>query len=440
MSNNVILLGAGASFDAGIPLLGSFMDRIFELANIRRSPTRDLTKEELEILQEVIEIRDSMERYQPRVAINQFNLEQVLSILSFEALVGVEGGEQKLEAFKKAISLTIELTCSVTHHGKLNTIHEDGPEVYRNFWDSLLTLHHNRLDELPTILSFNYDLVLERALFQLAVGKHIGGRKPKVRGKGFNLNYHHPACAPAAFSLKPGRYRGDGAGFDEVPGTFLEAFLDYDEATSEFIEISLLKLHGSLNFSENEEPTPWSPLKIATVPQIIPPVFNKANATFGTPIWKAGLDALRTCKNLIICGYSLPTTDSYMQYFLKAALGPNRNLNQIFVFDPLLFQDPANQAGEELKQRYSECFAPQMHGKIIFQPNTPRTRGKVVVKDASNPQTHPGTFAHMVELFTKDPEAILFGVRPEAESEEQSYHQPRPVAIRRTRRNQYDGL
>ncbi len=439
MVDNVILLGAGASFDAGIPLLGSFMDRIFELANIQRSPMRDLTQDELDILQEVIEIRDSMERYQPRVAINQFNLEQVLSILSFEALVGVEDGERKLEAFKKAISLTIELTCSITHDGKLNTIHEDGPAVYRDFWNSLLTLHHDRLRDLPAMLSFNYDLVLERALFQLAIGKHIGGRKPRIRGKGFNLNYHHPACSQKSFSLKLGKYRGDGGGFDEVPGTFLEPVSD-DQVTSEFIEISLLKLHGSLNFSENEESSPWSPLKVAAVPQIIPPVFNKANATFGTPIWKAGLDALRTCKNLIICGYSLPTTDSYMQYFLKAALGPNRNLNQIFVFDPLLFDEPVSDAGEELKKRYSECFAPQMHGKIVFQPPDPKRAERIVMKDPQKPTLPLGTFQHMVELFGKDPDSVLFGLRPKkpSESEESVYSQL--VTAKGVRRNRLGGL
>ncbi len=439
MADNVILLGAGASFDAGIPLLGSFMDRIFELANIRRSPMRDLTQEELNTLQEVIEIRDSMERYQPRVAINQFNLEQVLSILSFEALVGVEDGERKLEAFKKAISLTIELTCSITHHGELNTIHEDGPEVYRDFWDSLLTIHHDRLSELPTMLSFNYDLVLERALFQLAVGKHIGGRKPRIRGNGIRLNYHHPAYSPTAFKLKHGKYRGDDRDYQEVPGTFLEPVADDDEAISDFIEISILKLHGSLNFSDSEDTSPWSPLKIAAVPQIIPPVFNKANATFGTPIWKAGLDALRTCKNLIICGYSLPTTDSYMQYFLKAALGPNRNLNQIFVFDPLLFDDPASEAGEELKKRYSECFAPQMHGKIVFQPSDPKQSEKIVMKDPQKPTLPLGTFQHMVELFGKKPDSVLFGLGPKKSSNEETMY-AQLVRAKGGRQNRLGGL
>lgn len=425
MADNVLLLGAGASFDAGIPLLGSFMDRIFELASLKRSPTRSLTTEELEILNAVIDIRDGMERYQPRVAINQFNLEQVLSILSFEALVGAENGVEKLEAFKKAISLTIELTCSVTHNGKLNSIHEDGPAVYREFWKSLFSLYDDRLDEFPAILSFNYDLVLERSLMQYAIGVYAHSRTPRIKTKGFYIDYCSPEYDNASYLVKRGSFAKSNRGsIEDVSGNYLQQADVSNPEQEGFARIPLLKLHGSLNFSPNGPGETWSPVKVSDSPQIIPPVFNKADSTFGTPIWKAGLEALRTCKNLIVCGYSLPTSDSYMQYFLKAALGPNRNLNQIFVFDPILFDDPPSKEGSELTERYSQCFAPQMHGKIQFQPPPPKSQ-----------KCRQGTFAHMVDLFENRPEAILFGVSPKIQESGVEL-----VSMNRTRRNRLGGL
>jgi hypothetical protein len=425
MADNVLLLGAGASFDAGIPLLGSFMDRIFELASLKRSPARALTAEELEILNAVIDIRDGMERYQPRVAINQFNLEQVLSILSFEALVGAENGVEKLEAFKKAISLTIELTCSVTHHGKLNSIHEDGPAVYREFWKSLFSLYDDRLDEFPTILTFNYDLVLERSLMQHAIGVYANGRTPRIKAKGFHIDYCSPEYGNASYLVKRGSFTKSNRGsIEDVSGNYLQQADVSDPEEEGFARIPLLKLHGSLNFSHTGPDDAWSPVKVSDSPQIIPPVFNKADSTFGTPIWKAGLEALRTCKNLIVCGYSLPTSDSYMQYFLKAALGPNRNLNQIFVFDPILFDDPPSKEGGELTERYSQCFAPQMHGKIQFQPPSPKSQ-----------KCRLGTFEHMVDLFENRPEAILFGVSPKIQESGAEL-----VSMNRTRRNRLGGL
>lgn len=424
MADNVLLLGAGASFDAGIPLLGSFMDRIFELASLKRSPTRSLTSEELEILNAVIDIRDGMERYQPRVAINQFNLEQVLSILSFEALVGAENGVEKLEAFKKAISLTIELTCTVTHHGKLNSVHEDGPAVYRDFWRSLFSLREDRIDEFPTILTFNYDLVLERSLMQQAIGPYANDRTPRIKTKGFHIDYCSPQYSNTSYIVKHSRFpRMRRDSIEEVSGNYLQLAEVSDPDEEGLTRIPLLKLHGSLNFSPNGPDEAWSPVKVCDSPQIIPPVFNKADSTFGTPIWKAGLEALRTCKNLIVCGYSLPTSDSYMQYFLKAALGPNRNLNQIFVFDPILFDDPPSNEGTELTERYSQCFAPQMHGKIQFQPQSPKSQ-----------KCRQGTFAHMVDLFDNRPESILFGVSPKAK--ETSVE----VVRRRSVRERFNGL
>lgn len=424
MSDNVILLGAGSSFDAGIPLLGSFMDRIFELASLKRSPTRSLTTDELEILNAVIDIRDGMERYQPRVAINQFNLEQVLSILSFEALVGVENGVEKLEAFKKAISLTIELTCSVTHHGKLNSIHEDGPAVYREFWRSLFSLCEDRIDEFPTILTFNYDLILERSLLQHAIGPYANGRTPRIKAKGFHIDYCSPEYGRASYLIKRGSYPISNRGsIEEISGNFLQQSDVSAHEEEGITRIPILKLHGSLNFPKEGPDDSWSPVKASNSPQIIPPVFNKADSTFGTPIWKAGLEALRTCKNLIVCGYSLPTSDSYMQYFLKAALGPNRNLNQIFVFDPILFDDPPSKEGAELTERYSQCFAPQMHGKILFQPPSPKSQ-----------KCRPGTFEHMVDLFENRPESILFGVSPKAQETGVE------VIRRRSVRDRFNGL
>ncbi len=163
-----------------------------------------------------------------------------------------------------------------------------------------------------------------------------------------------------------------------------------------FLDIKLLKLHGSLNFPSGKVESRWSPLEALEEPKIIPPVFNKTDSTFGTPIWKAALDALRDCKHLIICGYSLPTTDTYMQYFLKAALGPNRNLHKLHVFDPEIFR--GEQKGKDLEDRYGICFSEQFRDRIQFRPPETQTRTKL------------GTFHHMVTILQNNPKDLLFGL------------------------------
>jgi hypothetical protein len=116
--------------------------------------------------------------------------------------------------------------------------------------------------------------------------------------------------------------------------------------------IPYLKLHGSLNWERGDKVNKSSvendiPTKASLKPFILPPVFNKLNDVQINQVWNEALNLLRQAKNLIIVGYSLPSTDVYMQYFLKSGVGPNGDLNKIIVFDPILFNDdekPSNAA------------------------------------------------------------------------------------------------
>lgn len=395
MNDNAFIFGAGASFDAKVPLLGDFMDRIFELSQSNRTASRAPSKEEQKILERVIEIRDSLERYQPRVSINQFNLEEVLSVLSFEAMIGEEGGETKLKEFIQAIALVIEITCSVTHDGRLNLIQESGPEVYREFWKTIFKHLPHSTQKVPAIISFNYDLVMERSLFQ--IGTHtFSGNRQVIPSRGIILNYQNPKITKNAFQLNSGDFWiNERGGAKTIQGVFLEQIERQTEYTENFLNIDLFKLHGSVNFPSNDVSSNWSPVLAVESPQVIPPVFNKASNSYKSDIWKSAFETLRNCKNLIICGYSLPTSDTYMQYFLKAALGPNRKLNKVIVFDPVLFE--SSEAGKSLRNRYSVCFSPQMQGKIIFQPTSDFDK------------IRPGTFEHLVKILSTSPADILFG-------------------------------
>jgi hypothetical protein len=391
MSDNVILLGAGASFDAGIPLLGNFMDRMVEMALTGRSSYGDLTDNQHKVLSAALRIRNTIEPYHARVALDQFNIEQILSVLSFEAFCGSKQGNSDLKDFTRAISTTIELCCNVQHHGKLNTVSEQGPEIYRRFWRGLLKIREKSPEMFPSLLSFNYDLVLERALFQQLIGPGIRAGD-HLRTPGIWLDYSNENLPAAAYTVKHcqfGQFRPDSKeGSSLVPH-------GQDLVPDDYLRIQYLKLHGSLNFPSGKPTDSWSPVAAVDNPKIIPPVFNKSESNFGTPIWKSALNLLKNCKTLVICGYSLPITDTYMQYFLKAALGPNRNLHKIFVFDPTLYS--GKDSGRALRDRYDACFSEQFRSRIEFNP--PIARNNAV----------PGTFQHMVELLATSPSQILFG-------------------------------
>ncbi|HEY2330245.1 MAG TPA: hypothetical protein VGI63_10585 [Verrucomicrobiae bacterium] len=119
--DNVIIFGAGASADAGIPLLNNFVDTMWNYSVRGRSPRGELSDEDKKLLAEANQIRIDLERYNSRANFKLRNLEDVLSLLSFEAFAGGDS-LKKYQAWVRAITRTVELS----------TLH---PEV-----DSTLTL------------------------------------------------------------------------------------------------------------------------------------------------------------------------------------------------------------------------------------------------------------------------------------------------------------
>ena len=86
-NHNVILFGAGASADAGIPLLGSFVDKMWEYAVRGQTGNERISPQDMEILTAANKIRIELERYNSRASFDSRNLEDILSLLSFESHV-----------------------------------------------------------------------------------------------------------------------------------------------------------------------------------------------------------------------------------------------------------------------------------------------------------------------------------------------------------------
>ena len=129
---------------------------------------------------------------------------------------------------------------------------------------------------------------------------------------------------------------------------------------------------------------------------VLPPVSNKQSNDNGDDSWTMALQRLREAKNVIFVGYSLPRTDMYMQFFLKAALGPNQELNKLYIFDPILWED--SQATADMKDRYEKCFSEQLRSRLVFNPS---------LENVSN-ENWAGTTQHFVDLLYHRPNKILF--------------------------------
>ena len=125
-SDKVIILGAGASAGAGIPMLGTFMDTMWQLAKTQRCEGKELSQVDIEVLEQALKVRAELDGYHGRATLDVWNLEDILSILSFNALAGGENERNRLSWMTKAIARVIELTCRVRHDGDLESAHPMG--------------------------------------------------------------------------------------------------------------------------------------------------------------------------------------------------------------------------------------------------------------------------------------------------------------------------
>ncbi|MGD2095261.1 MAG: SIR2 family protein [Phycisphaerales bacterium] len=357
MSDNVIILGAGASYDAGIPLMAGFVEKMWEFAVKKQVNGEPMSQVDIDIFQKAIDIKNELDSYHGRALFDDRNLEDILSILSFNEMNSSPNEESKLSLFTKAISRTIELSCHVKHNGE-NNIQKLSNSLYRTFWLNLFLFCKTHNEKVPSIISLNYDLVLERALFHLLIGGSLNSIKIPIQG--IEVDYNYDPVGDFQYIIKNTTY---DTGIGEQPGTMLKR-----GTVDNPLRIEILKLHGSLNFPETKTEESLSLVRPVDAPFILPPIISKmSSANSFTKMWATAIQRLRTAKNVIIVGYSLPRTDIYMQYFLKTALGPNRDLNRLYVFDPVLFKNDST--SKDMMDRYANCFSPQMkNSRIVFKP------------------------------------------------------------------------
>ncbi|MBI4838657.1 MAG: SIR2 family protein [Nitrospirae bacterium] len=164
-----------------------------------------------------------------------------------------------------------------------------------------------------TIISFNYDLVFE-ATASLYNWNRRNKKQPHITE--YELLRLNITFGKENISIKD---LSDFFTGGIIEDRFQTNALSIDTEQS----IKLIKLHGSINwqgYSSNES-------------FIIPPTWNKSDIRV-RKLWEAAYNELKEAKRIIILGYSLPQTDTYVESLLALALNENKILQNIFFINP----------------------------------------------------------------------------------------------------------
>lgn len=231
-------------------------------------------------------------------------------------------------SFLDLLRLLTEVLAHTTNPLKL------GPRslVYRFIFHELDLV--NKPSDL-TILTFNYDLLVELALDNIQLNKHSG------------------------IFCFPGCYRLDNiSSVYNIKGDPKISHINFNHHG-----VSILKLHGSLNWqSEHNSPNPppnvlfnpkrniyilsstninesltWKPYKKTKhlKPVIVPPVSSKREKMHSrlVKLWKKAGKELRDADRVVIAGYSCPPLDLEARILLSENLTLNKS-KKVYIINP----------------------------------------------------------------------------------------------------------
>jgi NAD-dependent SIR2 family protein deacetylase len=319
MSRIVFILGAGASAEAGAPVMGNFIATAQEV-----SRTESLAADEKLQFQLVFKARARLQSVHSKSALDINNIESLFGAFEMAALLGKLGGLERSEieklpaAMAVVIARTIEKRIKYPKESEI-TSRPSAPTPYGDF-ATLLGDLTRREPGCVSVIAFNYDVALDYALYSLGI--------------------------PFRYCLEQGT---DNSGLD------------------------LLKLHGSLNWSRCSTCSEivawelkqffskydWSPNPNSSFgrlefgdrlskhshcegsclqpqPMIVPPTWNKGKFHSQLEnVWRTAAGHLAEAENIFVVGYSLPPTDEFFRYFYALGSVGDSVFENFSVVDPI---------------------------------------------------------------------------------------------------------
>ena len=376
--HNVYILGAGFSAEAGYPLIKDFMNRMRDAAAWLQE--RGGRTAELAAIEKVLDFRLKAASASYRVPLNVENVEELFSLAS------ASGDKSLSQAMPLAIAATLDYASSTGNParelnfavGAIETLGMKPPQSWGPITEMLRSALQNGQprrdwhectpydlylgpmcgyfdkrgsDCRNTIITLNYDLVIEEALQRLGIEFDYGVKGRRIIAV-IEDKYEQTPLPPSSVKLLklhgsinwfspaiPDDTSGNSS-FGSLSST--EDFQRLINQTKELVQqISVFNSYHELLKHPSRSP-----------PHLVPPTWSKSLEVPLTSVLNAAVTELRTATRIIILGYSLPPTDQHFRYLLAAGLQENISLRGIFFVNPAL-------AVSELKMEFEvRLFGP----------------------------------------------------------------------------------
>jgi hypothetical protein len=334
LDHNVYILGAGFSFDGGLPLLNNFLERMGDCLDWLIKQDR---QREMHAIQQVFALRFFAAGAAYRANINVENIEELFS------LVSASEGEQRTEHITTAIAATLDfaritappVTCRCVRIID-DTLKEarDNLSLYQLYAEINGNLHDEPSANKNSVITFNYDTLLEDGL----------------ASSGIEFTYGLPEAAAD--------YQVGAKCSKNVEDTTFPVY----------------KLHGSVNWSV-ESPSSqkvkvyWDYSDVAKNERIllVPPTWRKVFGDHLTSVWDKSVRAISEATRIVVLGFSMPPTDTHFKYLLIAGLQTNISLRRLVFVNPGLDESKHPRENKRLRENVFGILRPELEERGMIE-------------------------------------------------------------------------
>jgi hypothetical protein len=343
MSEIVFILGAGASKEAGAPVMADFLDKADEL---RREGNLGDYKEDFDCVFNAI---SALQVVHSKADLDLDNIESVFAAFEMGKLIN-RLGEMKGDTIDKllfSIKRLIYITLEKTTLFPVKNTQVYPNDSYDKFVKLLLKLGSDGKLNRTSIITFNYDLSLDYALYFNRIPAYYGINEEQKPGYMQLLKLHGslnwvrcPKCE------------------EIIPWNLEDYFKKFSWNRALLIDIPsvMLCVASHLEHFDNEH---CKGEKIIPEPVIVFPTWNKIEHQHGiAKVWSRAALELSNAENIFISGYSLPESDLFFRYlFALGSVGPNK-IKRFWVFDP---------DKENVEPRFRKLIGPGTTARFRFE-------------------------------------------------------------------------
>ncbi len=332
MAKTVFILGAGASAQAGAPVMNDFLKVAQELHQAGKG-----TPEFDTVFRGVNALVRTHSKW-PLCAENQ-NIETVFAAFEMAEMLGQFPGHSPEEikelvpAVRKLINVTLDKKVSYPYpeetamifgdRNVTNSSYPDAPHPYPAFVQLVKSLREKATPRHSVaVITFNYDMAADYAFWQggipvdYALEKRGAGEIPLLKLHG-SLNWGYcQECRSAA------------------PWHLSDFFKKYHwSARSDIKSGSSVILNMSERIAEHKHCQEL--VNTGRSPVLVPPTWSKMGGYMEiASVWRAAAKELSSAKNVFVIGYSLPPTDMFFPYLFALGTAADSRLDRFWIFNP----------------------------------------------------------------------------------------------------------